>query len=131
MNGPYNKCRSGPLHSLSKVQADIALPTFAFASGVIRNLRAGIGDWSEKECRSQIRKLISELNAEDFAWIETIRHASTKQTINCDVYGKKDVGGVWYIKFAVVGSALLFSCHLAENDMELKNGKILRVHHDD
>lgn len=57
--------------------------------------------------------------------------AATGRTINCDVYGKKDDIGIWYIKFAVVDSTLLFSCHLAENDMELKNGKILRTHHDE
>ena len=127
MTGPYNKCRTGPLHSLDKVKADIASERFPFASGVIRNLRSGVGDWTEKECRVRIRKLVSELDDTDFAWIETFQQGVARRTVNCDVYGKKDDLGVWYIKFAVVDTTLLFSCHLAENDMELKNGKILRV----
>jgi hypothetical protein len=112
---------------LDKVKAGIASAAFAFASGVIRSLRSGVGDWTEKECRGRTRKLVSELDETDFAWVETFQQGAARRAVNCDVYGKKDDLGVWYIKFAVVNTTLLFSCHLAENDMELKNGKILRV----
>jgi hypothetical protein len=127
VTGPYDKRRTGPLHTLDKAKADIASQAFVFASGVIRKLRSGVGDWTEKECRVRIRQLVSELDATDFAWVETFQQGAARRTVNCDVYGKKDDLGVWYIKFAIVNTTLLFSCHLAENDMELKNGKILRV----
>lgn len=128
MIGPYRKSRSSPLHALDRVKADIASEAFRFGSSVIGKLRSDVGNWSDKKCRAQVRKLVRALNEDDFFCNETFRFRATGRVINCDVYGKKDELGVWYIKFAVLNdNTCLFSCHLAENDMELKSGKILRV----
>ena len=47
--------------------------------------------------------------------------------VNADVYGRRDEHGLWFIKLAVCkGRTRLYSCHLAEHDMTLKNGTVLR-----
>lgn len=79
------------------------------------------------EVRRHIRGLFLGLTTADFAYVETMRPRAGR-AIHGDVYGKKDELGLWFIKISYDGAArtLIMSCHEAEHDIQLANGRILR-----
>lgn len=126
MNRQRQRSNIGPLYPLEIVKRDVASTTFRFATSMVQTMRAGVGDWSDTMCHGRIRLLVHALVDDDFAWVETF--VPRGGVVNADVYGKRDDLGLWFIKFAVLDERTrLFSCHLAEQDMTLKNGTTLKV----
>jgi hypothetical protein len=111
-----------PRHSLDAVKEAILKSDYRFQESVVRRFHRDFGDWTDGACREHIRKLICALEQCDFAWVDHVERRAV------DVYGKRDQYGLWYIKFAIRDDRLrLHSCHLADRDMDLRDGRRLRV----
>lgn len=117
----------GPIYSLAAIKQGVASEGFRFMTSVVDRFRSGVGDWSDAECHAYMRGLVAALDVADFADVASWRrHPKGMQT--ADVYGKRDDLGLWYIKVATRDDgACLFSCHMADHDMRLKNGTMLKV----
>ena len=74
-----------------------------------------------------VTKLFRSLKDEDFAYVEVMPQKTGGPRLG-DVYGKKDAYGLWFIKFEFDGSTttVILSCHEAEHDIELADGRTLR-----
>jgi hypothetical protein len=108
------------------VQTHVAALHFRIGDSVVSQVRASLGDLSTMDCHAQVRRLIAALCADDFAWVESFPD-TPKGFINADVYGRRDEHGIWFIKLAFHRDrARIYSCHLAEHEMKLKNGTVLR-----
>lgn len=74
-----------------------------------------------------IGKLFKSLTAADFAYVATMRGDDGKPFYG-DVYGKRDKHCVWFIKIRHVNgtTTIILSCHAAEADLPLADGRTLR-----
>lgn len=82
---------------------------------------------TDSEVREYIKALFKDLSAADFAHVEQMR-GQTGATIYGDVYGRENEHGLWFVKLSYdseTGTAIM-SCHEAEHDIELANGRTLR-----
>lgn len=79
----------------------------------------------EIEVRRHIRSLFLSLVPEDYAYTQIMQRRAG-QPLQGDVYGKVDEHGLWFIKFHVDGATVIMSCHEAEHDIKLLDGRILR-----
>ncbi len=77
------------------------------------------------EVERYMRSLFRTLTPADFAHVEVIRPRAGR-VIRGDVYGKRNSDILWFIKFRVTGSTILMSCHEAEHDLTLADGRVLR-----
>jgi hypothetical protein len=82
---------------------------------------------SDFDVRAYIKALFKGLAAADFAHVERMR-GQTGATIYGDVYGKQNELGLWFVKLSYDGRSgtLIMSCHEAEHDIELADGRTLR-----
>jgi hypothetical protein len=129
VTGGYRKPSIGPLYDLEVCKRDIASLQFRFGDSVRRRLRADFGEWVARECDDQIRKVVASLSGQNFCHVESWPQ-QPRGIVRADVYAIRDEFGLWYVKFAVTADGTrLFSCHLAECDMTLASGVVLRVSH--
>jgi len=110
--------RKTPLYDLKTAQATEPVvygPCVARANTTLR-----LDD--PKKVYDFIVKLFRSLTAEDFSEVVLMPRANA-QPLHGDVYGKVHGGYLWYIKVHVSAATLIMSCHEAEHDMTLANGK--------
>lgn len=130
MTGGYQKPGIAALYDLEMCKSEIGNRAFQIAGGVRSRLRADFGEWTDSQCDAQIRKIVGGLSPGDFGFVDFWRPGGTGPLIRQDVYGARDEYGAWFVKFAVVRDRTrLYSCHLAERDLQLACGTILRVKH--
>ena len=78
----------------------------------------------EQAARRYVRDLFLSLVPGDFAHVEVMRPKAGR-VIQGDVYGKVDSHGLWFIKFQLDVRTVIMSCHEAEHDLKLADGRTL------
>lgn len=116
-----------PRYDLSSIKSAVEAPSFRIGESVRKECRRTLG---EERTAAQLDALIlgtiTRITEADYACPFDLTLGSKR--VRADVYGPRDdCGRLWYVKVAVVdGRTRLYSCHLADHDLEMFDGTIRR-----